>query len=77
MQIALRKEVHQDLCDSLDAAETAIRALKIQEREQWLEQHKIEQEKELQIAAKEFVEQFNAQAKVKLDIGANIAAEVD
>ena len=77
MQIVLRKEAHQDLCDSLDAAETAIRALKIQEREQWLEQYKIEQEKELQIAAKEFVEQFNAQAKVKLDIGADIAAEVD
>ena len=76
LEIALRKEQHQDLCDSLDHNESTLRAMKAQEREEWFNKYKTEQEIELQQMAKEFVEQFNSQAKVKLDIGANIAAEI-
>lgn len=76
LEIALRKEQHQDLCDNLDYAENTIRAMKIQEREEWFNRYVAEQEKELQQMAKDFAEQFNAQAKVKLDIGAEIAAEI-
>ena len=76
LEIALRKEQHQDLCDSLDYNESTLRAIKAQEREEWFNKYKAEQEIELQQMAKEFVEQFNSQAKVKLDIGANIAAEI-
>lgn len=72
----MRKEQHQDLCDNLDYTENTLRAIKIQEREEWYARYIAEQEKELQLTAKEFAEQFNAQAKVKLDIGADIAAEI-
>ena len=60
----------------LEYAEEAIREKQIKERELWYAEYKYQQEQELSLAAKEFTEQFNAQAKIKLDIGADIAAEI-
>ena len=48
----------------------------IQEREIWFENYKKSQEEELKKAAFEFVEGFNAEAAIKLNIGAEIAAEI-
>jgi hypothetical protein len=74
LEIALQKERCKDIQENIEYTETTLRAIKMEEREKWFTEYKSAQEKELTIAAKEFVEQFNAQAKVKLDIGADIAA---
>ena len=76
LEIALQKERCKDIQENIEYTETTLRAIKIEEREKWFTNYKSAQEKELTIAAKEFVEQFNAQAKVKLDIGADIAAQI-
>lgn len=76
LEIALQKERCKDIQENIEYTETTLRAIKMEERERWFTEYKSAQEKELTIAAKEFVEQFNAQAKVKLDIGADIAAEI-
>ena len=76
LEIALQKERCKDIQENIEYTETTLRAIKMEEREKWFTEYKSAQEKELTIAAKEFVDQFNAQAKVKLDIGANIAAEI-
>ena len=76
LEIALQKERCKDIQENIEYTETTLRAIKMEEREKWFTEYKSAQERELAIAAKEFVEQFNAQAKVKLDIGADIAAEI-
>lgn len=76
LEIALQKERCKDIQENIEYTETTLRAIKMEEREKWFTEYKSAQERELTIAAKEFVEQFNAQAKVKLDIGADIAAEI-
>ena len=76
LEIALQKERCKDIQENIEYTETTLRAIKMEEREKWFAEYKSAQEKELTIAAKEFVDQFNAQAKVKLDIGADIAAEI-
>lgn len=76
LEIALQKERCKDIQENIEYTETTLRAIKMEEREKWFTEYKSAQEKELTIAAKEFVEQFNAQAKVKLDIGADIAAQI-
>ena len=76
LEIALQKERCKDIQENIEYTETTLRAIKMEEREKWFTEYKSAQERELIIAAKEFVEQFNAQAKVKLDIGADIAAEI-
>ena len=60
----------------LEYAEEAIREKQVKERELWYAAYKYQQEQELSLAAKEFAEQFNAQAAVKLNIGADIAKEI-
>ena len=76
LEIALQKERCKDIQENIEYTETTLRAIKMEEREKWFTEYKSAQERELTIAAKEFIEQFNAQAKVKLDIGADIAAEI-
>ena len=76
LEIALQKERCKDIQENIEYTETTLRAIKMEEREKWFTEYKSAQERELTIAAKEFVEQFNAQAKVKLDIGADIAAQI-
>lgn len=76
LKITLQKERFQDIQENIEYTETTLRAIKVEEREKWFQEYKAQQEKELAQAAKDFVEQFNAQAKVKLDIGADIAAEI-
>ena len=76
LEIALQKERCKDIQENIEYTETTLRAIKMEEREKWFTEYKSAQERELAIAAKEFIEQFNAQAKVKLDIGADIAAEI-
>lgn len=76
LEIALQKERCKDIQENIEYTETTLRAIKMEEREKWFTEYKAAQEKELTLAAKEFAEQFNAQAKVKLDIGAEIAAEI-
>lgn len=83
--IQLQKIEHtQDLINAkqeqyaqMEIAEQATRDKLIQEREIWFENYKKNQEEELKKAASEFVEGFNAQAAVKINIGAEIAAEID
>lgn len=76
LEIALQKERCKDIQENIEYTETTLRAIKMEEREKWFTEYKAAQEKEFTLAAKEFAEQFNAQAKVKLDIGAEIAAEI-
>lgn len=76
LEISLQKERCKDIQENIEYTETTLRAIKMEEREKWFTEYKSAQERELTIAAKEFVEQFNAQAKVKLDIGADIAAQI-
>ena len=83
--VQLQKIEHtQDLINAkqeqyaqMEIAEQATRDKLIQEREIWFENYKKNQEEELKKAASEFVEGFNAQAAVKINIGAEIAAEID
>ena len=76
LEITLQKERCKDIQENIEYTETTLRAIKMEEREKWFTEYKSAQERELTIAAKEFIEQFNAQAKVKLDIGADIAAQI-
>lgn len=76
LEIALQKERCKDIQENIEYTETTLRAIKMEEREKWFTEYKSAQEREMSIAAREFVEQFNAQAKVKLDIGADIAAQI-
>lgn len=69
-------DAKQEQYNQMELAEQATRDKIIQEREIWFENYKKNQEEELKKAAFEFIEGFNAQAKVKLDLGAEIAAEV-
>ena len=62
--------------NQMEIAEQATRDKLIQEREIWFENYKKSQEEELKKAAFEFVEGFNAEAAIKLNIGAEIAAEI-
>lgn len=70
-------DTKQEQYNQMELAEQATRDKLIQEREIWFENYKKNQEEELKKAASEFVEGFNAQAKVKLDLGAEIGAEID
>lgn len=63
--------------NQMEITEQAIRDKLVQEREIWFKNYKKNQEEELKKAAFEFVEGFNAQAAVKINIGAEIAAEID
>lgn len=60
----------------MELAENATRDKMKQDREIWFENYKQQQEEELRKAAEEFVEGFNAEAAIKINIGAEIAAEV-
>lgn len=70
-------DAKQEQYNQMKLAENATRDKLIQEREIWFENYKKDQEEELKKAASEFVEGFNAQAAVKINIGAEIAAEID
>ena len=70
-------DAKQEQYDQMELTEQATRDKLIQEREIWFENYKKNQEEELKKAASEFVEGFNAQAAVKINIGAEIAAEID
>ena len=82
--IQLQKIEHtQDLINAkqeqyaqMEIAEQATRDKLIQEREIWFKNYKKNQEEELKKAASEFVESFNAEAAAKINIGAEIAAEI-
>ena len=82
--IQLQKIEHtQDLINAkqeqyaqMEIAEQATRDKLIQEREIWFENYKKNQEEELKKAASEFIEGFNAEAATKINIGAEIAAEI-
>lgn len=69
-------DAKQEQYNQMELAENATRDKMKQDREIWFENYKQQQEEELRKAAEEFIEGFNAQAKVKLDLGAEIAAEV-
>jgi hypothetical protein len=60
----------------MEIAEQATRDKLIQEREIWFENYKKNQEEELKKAASEFIEGFNVEAATKINIGAEIAAEI-
>ena len=70
-------DAKQEQYNQMELAEQATRDKLIQEREIWFENYKKDQEEELKKAASEFIEGFNAQAAVKINIGAEIAAEID
>ena len=63
-------EAKKDQYAQMEIAEQATRDKLVQERDIWFEKYKKSQEEELKKAAFEFVEGFNAEAAVKLDIGA-------
>lgn len=63
-------EAKKDQYAQMEIAEQATRDKLAQERDIWFEKYKQNQEKELKKAAFEFVEGFNAEAAVKLNIGA-------
>lgn len=69
-------EAKKDQYAQMEIAEQATRDKLAQERDIWFEKYKQNQEEELKKAAFEFVEGFNAEAAVKLDIGAQIAEQV-
>lgn len=69
-------EAKKDQYAQMEVAEQATRDKLAQERDIWFEKYKKNQEEELKRAAFEFVEGFNAEAAVKLDIGAQIAEQV-
>lgn len=75
-KIELCKTHHQEMREHYEITEQAIREKQEKEREIWFAEYKYQQEQEFMQAQKDFVEQFNAQAKVKLDIGADIAAQI-
>ena len=75
-KIEMCKTHHQEMRDYYEITEEAIREKQEKEREIWFAEYKFQQEQEFLQAQKDFVEQFNMQAKVKLDIGADIAMEV-
>ena len=69
-------DTKQEQYNQMEIAEQATRDKLVQEREIWFENYKKNQEEELKKAASEFVEGFNAEAAIKLNIGAEIAAEI-